>query len=72
MNPSETEVAEMCKDVDPEGRGTFNQNALCSLIARRPKAEESMEDMVESLKILCGEQNIYFPASANYTWLNYV
>ena len=24
MNPSETEVAEMQKDVDPEGRGTFN------------------------------------------------
>ena len=56
MNPSETEVAEMQKDVDPEGRGTFNQNALCSLIARRPKQEDSLEDMVESLKILCAEQ----------------
>ena len=55
MNPSETEVAEMQKDVDPEGRGTFNQNALCSLIARRPKQEDSLEDMVESLKILCAD-----------------
>ena len=55
MNPSETEVAEMCKDVDPEGRGTFNQNALCSLIARRPKSDDTLEDMVESLKILCSE-----------------
>ena len=53
MNPSEAEVAEMVKDVDPDGRGTFNQNALCSLIARRPKQEDTLEDMAESLKILC-------------------
>ena len=52
MNPSETEVAEMIKDVDPDERGTFNQNALCSLIARRPKQDESVENMIESLKIL--------------------
>ena len=56
MNPSETEVEEMKKDVDPEGRGTFNQNALCSLIARRPKSEDSLEDMVEALKILGADQ----------------
>ena len=37
FNPSETEVGEMIRDVDPEGRGSFNQNALCSLIARRPQ-----------------------------------
>ena len=52
MNPSESEVGEMIKDVDPDGRGTFNQNALCSLIARRPKQEDSLEDIIESLKIL--------------------
>ena len=56
MNPSETEVEEMKKDVDPEGRGTFNQNALCSLIARRPKQEDSLEDMIEALKILGADQ----------------
>ena len=55
MNPSEAEVAEMVKDVDPDGRGTFNQNALCSLIARRPKQEDTLEDMAESLKILCND-----------------
>ena len=57
MNPSESEVAEMVKDVDPDGRGTFNQNALCSLIARRPKQEDTLEDMAESLKILCNESS---------------
>ena len=40
-----------------DGRGTFNQNALCSLIARRPKQEDSLEDMAESLKILCNESS---------------
>ena len=55
MNPSEGEVGEMIKDVDPDGRGTFNQNALCSLIARRPKQEDSLEDIIESLKILSAE-----------------
>ena len=57
MNPSETEVAEMIKDVDPDERGTFNQNALCSLIARRPKQEENVENMIESLKILGADAN---------------
>ena len=68
MNPSETEVAEMQKDVDPEGRGTFNQNALCSLIARRPKQEDSLEDMVESLKILCAEQAEDKQLREEYSW----
>ena len=52
LNPSETEVAEMIRDVDPEGRGSFNQNALCSLIARRPKEEQTLEDIVEALRLV--------------------
>ena len=52
LNPSETEVAEMVRDVDPEGRGSFNQNALCSLIARRPKEEHTLEDIIEALRLV--------------------
>ena len=52
LNPSETEVAEMIRDVDPEGRGSFNQNALCSLIARRPKEEHTLEEVVEALRLV--------------------
>ena len=52
FNPSETEVAEMIRDVDPEGRGSFNQNALCSLIARRPKQDDTLEDMVDALRLI--------------------
>lgn len=52
FNPSETEVADMIKTVDPEGRGSFNQNALCALIATRPKEEVSLEDMIEALRLI--------------------
>ena len=56
MNPSETEVAEMIRDVDPEGRGSFNQNALCSLIARRPKEETTLEDIMEALRVVAVDE----------------
>ena len=56
MNPSQREVEEMVRDVDPNATGTFNQNALCSLIARRPKKEHSLEEIIEALKI-CSVSN---------------
>ncbi len=52
FNPTEREVAEMQKDVDPNQSGSFDQNSLISLIARRPKQNDTLEDMIESLKIL--------------------
>ena len=52
FNPSVTEVEEMIRDVDPEGRGLFNQNALCSLIARRPKQEFTVEELMDALNII--------------------
>ncbi len=52
FNPTEREVAEMQKDVDPQQTGSFDQNSLISLIARRPKQNDTLEDMIESLKIL--------------------
>jgi calmodulin len=39
-NPTEREVAEMQKDVDPNQSGSFDKNSLISLIARKPKQEE--------------------------------
>ena len=42
----------MVRDVDPNSTGTFNQNALCSLIARRPKKEHTLEEVIEALKII--------------------
>mmetsp|Transcript_35098 Transcript_35098/g.46192 ORF Transcript_35098/g.46192 Transcript_35098/m.46192 type:complete len:170 (+) Transcript_35098:29-538(+) len=58
LNPSETEVLEMMQDVDPENRGSFNQNALCSLIARRPKEEQTLEDIVEALRLVAEDVGV--------------
>ena len=63
FNPSVTEVEEMIKDVDPEGRGLFNQNALCSLIARRPKQEHSVEDIIEALKFFGNQETEEAPTT---------
>lgn len=56
FNPSETEVAEMVKEVDPEGRGSFNQNSLVSLIGSRRKPVESLQDMIEALRVVSAEE----------------
>jgi calmodulin len=37
FNPTEREVAEMQRDLDPNQTGSFDQNSLISLVARRPK-----------------------------------
>ena len=34
MNPTEQEVIDMMKDVDPNNTGMFDQNALISWVAR--------------------------------------
>ena len=45
----------MEKDVDPNDTGSFDQMNLISLIARRPKAVESIEEMIEAIKVLTSD-----------------
>ena len=52
FNPTEREVAEMQKDVDPNNTGGFDKNSLISLIARKPKQEDSLQKMIEALQIV--------------------
>ena len=42
----------MERDVDPNDTGSFDQMNLISLIARRPKAVETIEDMTEAIKYI--------------------
>jgi Ca2+-binding EF-hand superfamily protein len=51
-NPTERDVADMQRDVDPNQTGSFDQNSLISLIARRPKQVDSMQDMIEALTVV--------------------
>ena len=55
FNPTEREVADMQKDVDPNQTGSFDKNSLISLIARRPKKEDTLQNMIEALTIIGSE-----------------
>ena len=57
MNPTQAEVKEMEHDVDPNDTGSFDQMNLISLIARKPKVVDNLEDMVGAIKVLTGESS---------------
>ena len=52
LNPTEAEVVEMMKDVDAANTGNFDQNSLISLIARKGKAADALEEMIEALRVI--------------------
>ena len=52
MNPTVQEVKDMEKDVDPKETGSFDQISLISLIAKRPKQLEDLEQMMSALKTI--------------------
>ena len=45
----------MQKQVDPQNTGSFDINALVSLVALQPKQNDTLEDMIESLRIIGSE-----------------
>ena len=57
MNPTQAEVKDMEKDLDPNETGSFDQMNLISLIARRPKTDQTLEQMIEALKVLNTDGN---------------
>ena len=42
----------MERDLDPNETGSFDQMNLISLIARRPKQDQTLEQMIEAIKVL--------------------
>ena len=42
----------MEKEIDGNETGSFDHMMLISLIAKKPKKEETLEDLTESIKIL--------------------
>ena len=53
LNPTEAEIAEMMKQVDPHGSGYFGLKALEELVREKEKNREgdSLKDLVEALKV---------------------
>ena len=52
FNPTEQQVTDYEKEVDPNDTGSFDQMNLISLIARNPKEQDTMENMIEAIKLL--------------------
>ena len=55
LNPTERDVQAMMKQVDPQNNGSFDINALVSLVALQPKQSDTLEDMIENLKVISSE-----------------
>ena len=51
LNPSEAEIIGMMKKVDPNGNGQFNLQSLESLIRERGKDPDTLQDVVDALKV---------------------
>jgi calmodulin len=55
MNPTEKDIELYMGQVDPEETGSFDINATVSLIASTNKDQNTLEDMLESIRILGAE-----------------
>lgn len=51
MNPTEIEIVDMMKRIDPTNKGTFSLQELEELIRVRGKDVDSLEDLIEALKV---------------------
>ena len=51
LNPSNNEVQDMIKKIDPNGTGQFNLKQLEQLIRERPKDTETLNDVKEALNV---------------------
>ena len=64
MNPTQIEVKEMEKDVDPQETGSFDQMNLISLIARRPKQVDELEEIIQAIKTIASSNGTEEPEKA--------
>lgn len=51
-NPSDNEVFELQKKIDPNNTTSFDQNSLISLVAKLDIQNSSIEELVEALKTI--------------------
>ena len=51
MNPTESEITDFKKDIDPSGQGTFNVEALIKLVRTKGQDKDTLNDLIEALKV---------------------
>lgn len=51
LNPTESELAELMKKIDPTGSGQFNLQQLENLVRTRGKDPDTLQDVIDALKV---------------------
>jgi len=57
LNPSEQEIEDLMSQIDPHKTGEFTLEQLISLVQRRGKDQDSLEDLVEALKVFDADRD---------------
>jgi len=55
LSPTEEEVNNIKKEIDPSDSGKFNQDAFLEIIRKRPKETDTIEDLTKALAFLVSE-----------------
>ena len=51
LNPTESEISDMMKKVDPNNSGQFNLQQLETLVRERGRDSDTLKDVVDALKV---------------------
>lgn len=51
LNPTESELAELMKKIDPSNSGQFNLQQLENLVRTRGKDPDTLQDVIDALKV---------------------
>ncbi|MCO5571742.1 hypothetical protein L7F22_038028 [Adiantum nelumboides] len=62
QNPTEAELQDMTRDVDPHAKGTIDFDAFISLMARKLKDTDSEEELKEAFKVFDKDRNGFISA----------
>ena len=57
LNPSEAEIVDMMKKVDPSNSGQFNLISFENLIRERGKDPDTLEDVVNALRVFDADKD---------------
>lgn len=51
LNPTENELVELCKRIDPQNTGQFSLQQLEEIIRQRGRDPDSLQDVIDALKV---------------------
>lgn len=51
LNPTELELGDLCKKIDPKNTGKFTRDQLETLVKQRGKDTDTLQDVIDALKV---------------------